>query len=263
MRVEAAWAASAAPRMRVLGPMPNAAAGLQLMVPAFDPTTALLPQAAAGPRTKKSSSALMQNQGAAKTARRRQLVDTGVAPQLSTSAAGFPEGLPGGLPGGHRRRTRVMGPTNDCSTVDQAGLERPVAARRRARGGARQRRHRHGQHGRRQPERQPGGAAAPACSCERAARERRPIGTPQLGFARLADSALLGAPRPAWEPERSRCRRRRRFQSGRLRHDCRHARRRGRGRGRSEGGGGGEEPGRRRAVVARYGLQSGGVPGRF
>ena len=42
--------------------------------------TALLPQAAAGPRTKKSSAAFMQNQSPAKTARRRQLVDTGVAP---------------------------------------------------------------------------------------------------------------------------------------------------------------------------------------
>ena len=175
--------------------------------------TALLPQAAAGPRTKKSSAAFMQNQSPAKTARRRQLVDTGLPLcQLSTSAAG----LPGGLPGGHRRRTRGMGPTNDCSTDHQAGLERPVAARRRTRGGARERRHRHGQHGGRQPEvrlglgfglaspnstptpnptpnqRQPGGAAAPACSCECAPRERHP--TPHLGVAQLADSALLGAP---------------------------------------------------------------------
>ena len=150
--------------------------------------TALLPQAAAGPRTKKSSAAFMQNQGPAKTARRRQLVDTGVAPQLSTSAAG----LPGALPGGHRRRTCGMTPNNDCSTEHQARLEWPVAARRRTRSRAPERRHRHGQHGGRQPERQPGGAAAPACSCECAPRERHP--TPHLGVAQLADSALLGAP---------------------------------------------------------------------
>ena len=97
-----------------------------------------------------------------------------------------------GLPGGHLRRTRGMTPTHDCSTDHQAGLEWPVAARRRTRSGARERRHRHGQHGGRQPERQPGGAAAPACSCECAPRERHP--TPHLGVAQLADSALLGAP---------------------------------------------------------------------
>ena len=132
-REEAAWAASAAHRTRTYRaqcPMPH-----QGWRSWFQPCTlriqrtALLPQAAAGPRTKKSSAAFMQNQGPAKTARRRQLVDTGVAPQLSTSAAG----LPGGLPGGHRRRTRGMTPTNDCSPLNT----RPGSSGRSPRGGAR------------------------------------------------------------------------------------------------------------------------------
>ena len=83
-RVEAAWAASAAHRARTYRaqcPMPHQASSSW-----FQPCTlriqrtALLPQAAAGPRTKKSSAAFMQNQSPAKTARRRQLVDTGFAP---------------------------------------------------------------------------------------------------------------------------------------------------------------------------------------
>ena len=103
-REEAAWAASPHRAMRVSGPMPNAASGLQLKPSTLTiQRTALLPQAAAGPRTKKSSAAFMQSQGPAKTARRQQLVDAGVAPQLSTSAAG----LPGGLPGGHMAAGRA------------------------------------------------------------------------------------------------------------------------------------------------------------
>ena len=83
-REEAAWVASAAHRARTYRaqcPMPH-----QGWRSWFQPCTlriqrtALLPQAAAGPRTKKSSAAFMQNQSPAKTARRRQLVDTGVAP---------------------------------------------------------------------------------------------------------------------------------------------------------------------------------------
>ena len=112
--------------------------------------TALLPQAAAGPRTKKSSAAFMQNQSPAKTARRQQLVDTSFAPLSAEHIGRWLAWGPALRPSPPDARHDPN--THDCSTENQAGLERPVAARRSTRSGAHERRHRHGQHGGRQPE---------------------------------------------------------------------------------------------------------------
>ena len=191
-REEAAWAASAAPRMHVSGPMPNAASGLQLMVPAFHPThPTYRPFTLKGCRRPEDEKVVCGVHAKPGSCENCEAAAAG-RHWRRPSAVHIGRWLAWGLPGGHLRRTRGMTPTHDCSTDHQAGLEWPVAARRRTRSGARERRHRHGQHGGRQPERQPGGAAAPACSCECAPRERHP--TPHLGVAQLADSALLGAP---------------------------------------------------------------------
>ena len=216
-REEAAWAASAAPRMHVSGPMPNAASGLQLMVPALHPTHPTYRPFTSGcrrPEDQKVVCGVHAKPGSCKNCEAAAAGRHWRRP----SAEHIGRWLAWGLPGGHLRRTCGMTPTHDCSTEHQAGLEWPVAARRRTRSRAPERRHRHGQHGGRQPEvrlglgfglasskpnanpnpnpnpnqRQLGGAAAPACSCECAPRERHP--TPHLGVAQLADPALLGAP---------------------------------------------------------------------